>query len=91
MSVNGGDERFVPGTTDVQWVPARNGMYFIDGSARHFSLNYIDFATERPRKVIDLPSFFALGAPAISPDGRTFLFAGLEHSEGDIILVEGFR
>jgi Tol biopolymer transport system component len=66
-------------------------MYFIDGSARHFSLNYIDFATERPRKVIDLPSFFALGAPAISPDGRTFLFAGHEHSEGDIVLVEGFR
>jgi dipeptidyl aminopeptidase/acylaminoacyl peptidase len=90
-SVSGGDERFVPGTTDVQWLPARNGIYIINGSPRHFSLNHFDFVTQQAHKIANLPGLFGIGAPAISSDGRTFLFTGLEHGEGDIVLVEGFR
>ena len=90
--VNGGDERPVPGMpADVSWVPARNGIYFITGSPRHFSLNYFDFITRRVHKIADLPGLFAVWAPTISPDGHTFLFSGIEHSEGNIFLVEGFR
>ena len=91
-SVSGGDERPVPGmSADVPWVPARNGIYFINGFPRHFSLNYFDFVTRRAHKIADLPSLFDVGRPSISADGHTFLFVGLEHSEGDIVLVEGFR
>jgi hypothetical protein len=91
-SVNGGDERPVPGMpADVQWVPARSGIYFINGYPRHFSLNYFEFVTQHVRKIADLPGLFAIWGPTVSPDDHTFLFAGIEHSEGDIVLVEGFR
>ena len=91
-SVDGGDERRVMGMPDdVAWVPGRNGIYFIDGSLRHFSLNRFDFVTQQVHKIADLPGFFNIGGPHLSPDGHAFLFSGIEHSEGDIVLVEGFR
>jgi hypothetical protein len=90
--VNGCDERPVTGMpADVGWVPARNGMYFIDGAPRHFSVNYFDFATQHIHKIADLPGLFARWGPSLSPDGHAFLFSGIEHSEGNIFLVEGFR
>jgi hypothetical protein len=91
-SVNGGDERPVPGIpADVGWVPARNGMYYINGSLRHYSLNYLDFVTQHVYKIADLPGLFVIWGPSLSPDGHTFLFSGIEHSEGNLFLVEGFR
>jgi len=91
-SVNGGDERRVMGMPDdVAWVPGRNGVYFINGSKRHFSLNHFDFATQHVQKIADLPGLFYIGGPNLSLDGRAFLFSGIEHSEGDVVLVEGFR
>ena len=91
-SVNGGDVRPVPGIpADVGWVPARNGIYFINGSPRHYSLNYLDFVTQHVYKIADLPSLFVIWGPTLSPDGHTFLFSGIEHSDGNIFLVEGFR
>jgi len=91
-SVNGGDERPVTGMpADIGWVPARNGLYFINGAPRHFALNYFDFVTQHVRKIADLPGLFTVWGPTLSSDGRAFLFSGIEHSEGDIFLVEGFR
>jgi Tol biopolymer transport system component len=91
-SVNGGDEHPVVGMpADVGWVSASRGIYFVDGSPRHFSLNYFEFATEDIHKIADLPGLFVIWGPHLSPDGHTFLFTGIEHSEGDIVLVEGFR
>ena len=91
-SVDGGDERSVAGMpTDARWVLAENGMYFIHGDSRHFSVNYFDPSTQHVRKIADLPSVFALWGTSLSPDGRTFLFTGIEHAEADIVLVEGFR
>lgn len=91
-SVNGGDERPVTGMpADMGWVPARSGIYFVNGSPRHFAFNYFDFVTQRVHKIADLPSLFAIWGPHLSPDGHTLFFSGIEHSEGDIVLVEGFR
>jgi Tol biopolymer transport system component/DNA-binding winged helix-turn-helix (wHTH) protein len=91
-SANGGDERPVPGMpADVSWVPAQNGFYFINGSPRHFSLNLFDPVTHHVHKIADMPGLFAIWGANLSPDGHTFLFSGIEHSEGDIVLVEGFR
>ena len=91
-SVKGGDERPVIGMpSDTGWVLGRNGIYFLDGASRHFSANYFDFATRHKRKIADLPGLFAVWGPNLSPDGQTFSFTGIEHSEGDLMLVEGFR
>jgi Tol biopolymer transport system component/DNA-binding winged helix-turn-helix (wHTH) protein len=91
-SVNGGDEQpILKMPADVQWVPAENGIYFINGSPHHFSFDYFDFASQHSHKVADLPGLFVSWAPSISPDGRTLLVTGIEHSEGDIFLVDGFR
>ena len=91
-SVNGGDEHPVVGMPpDVPWTSASRGIYFLNGSPRHFSLNYFEFATKDIHKVADLPGLFSIWGPHLSPDAHTFLFTGIEHSEGDIVLVEGFR
>ena len=91
-SVDGGDERPVIGMpADVGWVPARNGLYFINGAPRHFALNYFDSVTQHVRKIADLPGLFTVWGPTLSSDGRAFLVSGIEHSEGDLFLVEGFR
>jgi Tol biopolymer transport system component/DNA-binding winged helix-turn-helix (wHTH) protein len=92
VSANGGDERATPGMpADVNGVLARHGFYFINGSPRHFSLAYFDFATRHVRKIADLPGLFAAWGANLSADGHTLFFTGIEHSEGDIVLVEGFR
>ena len=91
-SVSGGGERpFTGMPADVRWVAAQNGMYFFTGDSRHYSLNYFDFITRHVHKVTDLPGLFVIWGGSLSPDGRTFLFTGIEHSEGDIVLVEGFQ
>ena len=93
-SRNGGDERPVSGVPiDIlEWAPAPGGIYFINGSTRHFSLNYYDFLTQHVQKTADLPSFAFMGGRfTISHDGHTVLLAGSERAESDIMLVEGFR
>jgi Tol biopolymer transport system component len=91
-SVNGGDEHAVPGLpSNVSWVPAPGGGYFVDGGPRHFALHYFDTATQHTRKIVDFPSLFVMWGSSVAPDGHSILFSGIEHSEGDIMLVEGFN
>lgn len=91
-STLGGDERSVSGMpSDVTWVLASRGIYFIQGAPRHFSLNYMNFVSERIHKVADFPGLFAQWGPSFTPDGRTFLLSGIEHSEADIILADDFH
>ena len=91
VSVNGGDERPVPGVpANVSWVPALSGAYFVDGTPRHFALHYFDTATQHAHKIADFPYLFVMWGSSLAPDGQSILFTGIEHSEGDIMLVEGF-
>ena len=91
-SVNGGDEHAVPGVPSyVTWLPASSGAYFVDGSPRRFALHYFDTATQRTHKIADFPYLFAMWGSSLAPDGQSILFSGIEHSEGDIMLVEGFN
>jgi Tol biopolymer transport system component len=92
VSANGGDERSVEGMPgDVGWVLASSGIYFVQGAPRHFSLKYMDLASRRIYKVADLPGLFSQWGPSLSPNGDTFLLSGIEHSEADIILADGFQ
>jgi Tol biopolymer transport system component/DNA-binding winged helix-turn-helix (wHTH) protein len=91
-SVNGGDERPVAGVPAYAgWVPARSGAYFVDGGPRHFALHSFDTATQHAHKIAEFPYLFAMWGSSLAPDGKSILFSGIEHSEGDIMLVEGFR
>jgi Tol biopolymer transport system component len=91
-SANGGGELPVPGVpSDVGWAPARSGGYFLDGSPRHFALHYFDTATRHAHKIVDFPNLFVMWGLSLAPDGHALLVSGVEHSEGDIMLVEGFR
>jgi Tol biopolymer transport system component/DNA-binding winged helix-turn-helix (wHTH) protein len=90
-TVDGSDERPVTGMpSDVGWTLTRSGLYFIDGPPRHSFLNYFDLATRQVHKVADLPGLPMIGKPAISSDGYTFFFSGIEQPEADIVLVDGF-
>ena len=92
VSANGGGELPVPGVPlYVRWVPARSGGYFVDGGPRHFALHYFDTATQHAHKIVDFPNLFVMWGLSLAPDGHALLFSGIEHSEGDIMLVEGFR
>jgi Tol biopolymer transport system component/DNA-binding winged helix-turn-helix (wHTH) protein len=92
VSANGGGELPVPGVPSyVRWVPARSGGYFVDGGPRHFALHYFDTATQHAHNIVDFPNLFVMWGLSLAPDGHAFLFSGIEHSEGDIMLVEGFR
>jgi Tol biopolymer transport system component/DNA-binding winged helix-turn-helix (wHTH) protein len=92
VSANGGGELPVPGVPSyVRWVSARSGGYFVDGGPRHFALHYFDTATQHAHKIVDFPNLFVMWGLSLAPDGHAFLFSGIEHSEGDIMLVEGFR
>ena len=92
VSVNGGDERPFTGVpTNVSWMPALSGAYFVDGSPRHFALHYFDTATQHAKKITDFPYLFVMWGSSLAPDGQSILFSGIEHSEGDIMLVEGFN
>jgi len=91
-SASGDDERPVSGMPgDVTWQPTSSGIYFVEGAPRHFSLNYFDFATQQGNKVLDLPDLFVIWGFTLSPDGHRLLLSGIDHVEGDIVLVEGFR
>ncbi len=92
VSVNGGDERPFPGVpVNVTWMPALSGAYFVEGTPRHFALHYFDTATQHAHKIADFPYLFVMWGSSLAPDGQSILFSGIEHSEGDIMLVEGFR
>jgi hypothetical protein len=54
---------------------------------------YFDFTTHRTTRVFDLENRPAKEAPglAVSADKKTILYAQLDASVSDIILVENFR
>jgi len=93
--VNGGDERPVEGMPrlafDANWAPARNGIYFIDGKPAHYALNYFEFSTAKVHRVAALPDREVEVGIAVSPNGHTLLYPGVQRSEADLVLVDGFR
>jgi Tol biopolymer transport system component/DNA-binding winged helix-turn-helix (wHTH) protein len=74
------------------WALARNGIYFISYSKKAFpnaTLEFFEFATHRiiPISTLDKP----WQGLALSPDGRSILYARNEFSQSNIMLVKNFR
>ena len=94
VPVNGGDERRETGMFSalIGWTPVQGGIYVLAQNAQGPALNFLDFATRRVQKVVDMPDVESLRyGITVSRDGRTLLFSRVDHSEADIMLVEGFR
>jgi Tol biopolymer transport system component len=96
-STDGGDERPVAGMPTIaasdEWVPAQNGLYFIDRRAKPPTLNLFDPASQRIQRILELKGQFQDWGTglSISGDGRTLVYAQIDRVSGDIMLVEGFR
>jgi Tol biopolymer transport system component len=90
-----GEETPVLKNLKSRWTLAENGLYFFsreqrDNLASAWFLTFFDFATGGKRVVARLGGA-PLGRPAVSPDGRTFLYTQWDVGEADLMLVENFR
>jgi Tol biopolymer transport system component len=77
--------------TNLTWVSGANGIYAIGAhTPEGFPAVFYPFEGGSPR-TIATPSTFPVNFPAISPDGRWFLYTNADEPVFEIMLVENFR
>ena len=92
MPVEGGEETKVLDSAGVRnWAVVDQGLWFINwtkpGDA---ALQFLEFASGKVTKVAPISKTLAAGL-AVSPDGRTILYAQYDHRGSELTLVENFR
>ena len=98
MSTEGGDERRLSGFPPVPieflwaWALSASGIYFVNPEPPRPGIEFLDFASLRITRVVDLPGRPAPWAPlAISHDGRRLLYTQIDGIASDIMLIDKFR
>jgi Tol biopolymer transport system component len=92
-----GEETPVLRNLRTRWTLAENGLYFFsqehgDKLGHTWFITFFDFATGRKKLLAPLGGTPLAGQrPAVSPDGRTFLYTQWDVGEADLMLVENFR
>ncbi len=90
--VDGGAEKRVLGPirSRAGWMPDQNGMYFIDPDWR---IAYYRFVTGVAAPIVALPKDSNPYNPGLvlSPDGRWLLYAQMDRSGADIMVVDNYR
>lgn len=91
IAAEGGQETPVLENLRSHWCLAEGGLCLFEQEpdGRWF-LKFFDFATGRKKPVTALAGTPVSG-PAVSPDGRSFLYVGWDLAEADLVLVENFR
>ena len=77
-----------------KWTVGPDGIYFltVPDQKGHADLSVYKFATGKTRKIIRfVERRLGGGLLAVSPDGRTILYAQLDEAGSDLMLVENFR
>jgi hypothetical protein len=73
------------------WALAASGVYFINPK-KPASIDFLDFASERVIRVVELPGKPAQWAGlALSHDGRRLLYSQVDASAGDVMLIDNFQ
>lgn len=95
MPIDGGKETLVldrPTPQEyTQWAPARNGIYFIDFRTNSgWTIEFFDFRTRKIVPVWTLQKSPWAGL-AVSPDGKSVIFAQNDQDEYSITLVDNFH
>jgi WD40 repeat protein len=95
MPLNGGEEIRVldqPAGDDWwDWALTPSGIYFLDSSSgTHGGVKFFDFASGKTISISNLDRPSSLGL-AVSPDGKSILYALAEPEESNIMLVKNFR
>jgi Tol biopolymer transport system component/DNA-binding winged helix-turn-helix (wHTH) protein len=95
ISVEGGEEALVlDEVSQGKWAILDQGIYFAKPKARSGpAIQFFNFATRQVTQVAVLEKRLIQGPPAlaISPDGRWLLYAQIDQSGSDVILLENFR
>ena len=98
VSVQGGEETLVldrlqPGLWGY-WAVSEQGIYFLNAEAKpRPAIEFYRFATRQVTRVFvpeKDPVYWNPGL-ALSPDGRWILYAQVDQTQSDIMLVENFR
>ena len=98
VPVEGGEEKPVPELSRSgywrSWGVLEQGIYFISketGSRQ--SVKFFSFATKQvtPLLSVEKDALWWEAGLALSPDGRKLIYAQLDHSFNDILLMENFR
>jgi Tol biopolymer transport system component len=98
IPVDGGEEKLIldklqPGLWGY-WAVADKGIYFVNASAKpHPAIEFFSFAAQQVTRVALMEKDPALGNPglAVSLDGRHILYAQVDQSGSDIMLVQNFH
>ena len=92
VPANGGVEEPVRGApvpdNPSHWALARTGIYVIDSGA---DLVLYEFATGKTRKLYHDPDFLTDWSMALSPDGGELLWAQIDNTQSDLVLVDNFH
>jgi eukaryotic-like serine/threonine-protein kinase len=93
----GGQETRIGGMPQIEpwfstaWALAASGVYFINPK-KPASIDFLDFASERVIRVVELPGKPAQWAGlALSHDGRRLLYSQVDASAGDVMLIDNFQ
>jgi Tol biopolymer transport system component len=76
------------------WAVVDGGIYFVNTQVKsHPTIEFFSFATGQVKRIAAIEKEVSKWDPglAISPDGRWILYAQVDQSGSDIMLVENFR
>ena len=94
MPVGGGEETKVLNFVHCNggWAALEQGIYFFTkpDEKGHSEIRFYEFATGKTRKIQTIEREVG-NLLAVSPDGRTILYAQEDQSGSDLMLVDNFR
>jgi Tol biopolymer transport system component len=78
------------------WAVTGKGIYYLEREdtperRTKFHLRFFDTVTRRDREVLEVEKRPFNAGLSLSPDGKSFLYAQVDTSDTDIMLVENFR